>query len=217
MALGTFVPGASVVRAQEPSARGVVVVALPGATDATWPVAKGLYGRHGLLPGSLADADARVLAGEPPPEPPATQTPDDAAARSTARLRLLARLRDEAAQEPTRKAALTALARETQARGAVLVGSAAGITVTRTFAVETGLLGDALTVPSEHLDVDKIAADARTRIAPKPAPTQLPGFLKSPWTWIAVGAAALAGTAVYLSTRGEDASPNVPLRLRTDR
>ncbi len=217
MALGTILPGASAVHAQEPAARGVVVVALPGATDATWPVARGLYGRHGLLPGSLADADARVLAGEPPPEPTVARAEDDASARAVARLRLLARLRDEAAQEPTRKAALTALAKETQARGAVLVGSAAGITVTRVFAVETGLLGEALTGPSESLDVDKIAADARSRTAPKPAPTKLPGFVKSPWTWIAVGAAAIAGTAVYLSTRGEDASPNVPLRLKTDR
>lgn len=197
--------------------RGVVVVALPGATDAAWPVARGLYGRHGLLPGSLPDADARVLAGEPPPEAGSGKPDDEASARTIAHLRTLARLRDEAAREPTRKAALAALAKETQARGAVLVGTAAGITVTRTFSAETGLLGDALTSPSEQLDIDKIAEDARRRTTPKPAPTKLPGFVKSPWTWIAVGAAAIAGTAVYLSTRGEDASTAVPLRLRTDR
>lgn len=194
-----------------------MVVGLPGATDATWPVARGLYGRYGLLPGNLPDADARVLAGEPPPETDQAKPDDEASARAIAHLRLLARLRDEAAQEPTRKAALTALAKETRARGAVLVGAAAGITITRSFSAESGLLGDALTSPSEHLDVDKIATDARARTAPKPAPTKLPAFMKSPWTWIAVGAAAIAGTAVYLSTRGEEASTAVPLRLRTDR
>lgn len=210
-------PGASAVHAQEPVTKGVVVVALPGATDAAWPVARSLYGRYGLLPGNLPDAEARVLAGEAPPETSSAKPEDEASARSVAHLRLLARLRDEVAQEPTRKAALAALAKETQARGAVLVGAAAGITVTRTYAVETGLLGDAITAPSEHLDIDKIAADARSRTAPKPPPTKVPGFVKSPWTWIAVGAAAIAGTAVYLSTRGEDASTGVPVRLRTDR
>jgi hypothetical protein len=216
-------PGASAVHAQEPDARGVVVVALPGGTDAAWPIAKALYGKHGLLPPGLGDAEARVLAGEEPPaqriasveaKEGQTTAEADESARATSHLRLLARLRDEASQEPTRRAALIALTKETHARAVVLVGAAAGITVSRTFSAETGTLGDALTSPSNDLAIDKIAQEAHRKSAPK---TQVPAFLKSPWTWVAVGAAAVLGTSVYLLSRTENASTSVPLRLRTDR
>lgn len=178
------------------------MVALPGATDAAWPVAGALYGRFGLLPLKLSDEEARVLSGEPP------------LATATDRVRALARLRDECGNEATRRPALEALTRETGARGAVLVGAASGLTVTRTFSGATGTLGDALALPTEHLDIDKIARDAEARTKPK---TQLPAALKSPWVWVAAGAAVVLGTVVYLSTRGDEAPTTFPLRLRTDR
>jgi hypothetical protein len=245
VALGAVVPGASplserVAHAAEPAdkalAGGVVVVALPGATDAAWPIARALYGKHGLLPPGLTDAEARTLAGESvaAPTPVRRETPTSpvgsAGAESSApasattgtttdrgasaRLVELARLRDEVEKPATRHAALADLVRLTRARGAIIVGTAAGITVTRTYAAESKLIADALTSPSDQVDIDKIAQEARSKTGPKPAGSSL---LRSPWTWAAVGAAAVLGTVIYFSSKRDTGSDTVPLRLATDR
>jgi hypothetical protein len=235
-ALGVVLPGASpvgapvrVVWADEPASNGVVVVALPGATDAAWPIARALYGRFGMLPPGLTDAEARTLAGETVPvpvldAPPATSAPATPTAKAASvptatnpsreRLAHLTRLREEVEKPATRHEALADLVRITHARGAVIVGAAAGVTITRTYSAETKLIADALTSPSENVDIDKIAAEARTKTAAK---TEANSFLRSPWTWVAVGAGALLGTVLYLTTRSSSTSDTVPLRLQTDR
>lgn len=210
------------------AAQGVVVVALSGATDAAWPIARALYGKHGLLPPGLTDAEARALAGESPPAPPAA-TPATAASTAppamsadaprgpapTDRVAEITRLRAEIERPATRHAALADLVALTRARGALIVGAAAGVTVTRLYVAETKLIGDAITAPSDSVDIDKIAADAGAKTKPKTASTSL---LRSPWTWVAVGAAAVLGTVIYLVSKGESKSADgVPLRLSTDR
>jgi hypothetical protein len=44
---------------------GVVVVALPGATGAAWPLARDVYATAGLRPSAIDEGRARVLCGEP--------------------------------------------------------------------------------------------------------------------------------------------------------
>jgi hypothetical protein len=54
-----------------PVAAGLAVVAVPGASDAAWPLARSVYATASLRPAALDDARARVLCGEaPPPDAP---------------------------------------------------------------------------------------------------------------------------------------------------
>src|ERR1019366_3707635 len=52
--------------APAPAPNGLAVVAMAGAADAAWPLAREIYATPSLRPYGVDEAHARVLAGEPP-------------------------------------------------------------------------------------------------------------------------------------------------------
>ncbi len=89
---------------------GVVVIGVgPSAADASWPIARAVYADASIRP-KLSEADARVLAGEPP-------APDAPASRKE-----LAELRAAAiADDALGRSAVREIMRKTNARAAVIV------------------------------------------------------------------------------------------------
>jgi hypothetical protein len=200
------------------------VVALSGAGDAAWPLARSIYGDPSLRPGSLDEPHARVLCGEPP------------AASATADLRDLsetvAALRGDDA--PSR-ALLDAIARQFAVRAVVVVRSEADHPTARLYLAEPGGFDAATYAPDDPPTGPSPSWSSATRslgrlfgalsVAPAPAQTSMGApalatrevrrneapsparpFYESVWFWGAVGAAALLGGAAYIATR--DSSPS---------
>ncbi len=209
----------SPVPASAPSpAFGLAVVAMPGAADAAWPLARAVYA-DGSLRAGIDDAHARVLCGEP------------AASTDPVELRDLsdtvAALHGEDA--PTR-ALLDGIARRFSARGLVVVGVASGRPTARVFLAETGSFDAASYAPDDSPTVawsatirslDRTFAPPALAAGPSDAPAlathdgptkpreERPSsrpFYESAWFWGAIGAAALTGGVVYFATR--DSSPS---------
>ena len=204
-----------------PSASGLAVVAMPGASVAAWPLARAVYADASLRAAEIDEAHARVLCGEP------------AASSDPAELRDLsdtvAALRGEDA--PSR-ALLGGIARRFSARGLVVVAVTSGHSTARVFLAETGAFDAATYAPD---DSPALAWSATTRslartFGPPPSPSPALGpsaapalathdgpnkareersssrpFYESTWFWGAIGAAALTGGVVYFATR--DSSP----------
>lgn len=184
---------------------GLVVVALPGATDAAWPLARAVYAEPTLRPGSVDETHARILCGEPPP----AGAPQELRDLSDT----VAAIRGEDA--PSR-ALLGDLARRFSVRGVVVVRLDTGGASARVFLPEAGVLDAATFAPDgASSPVTWSAATSslvRTFGAPKlhapplashPVETPEPprAFYRSGWFWGALGAAAIAGGAVFLATR----------------
>jgi hypothetical protein len=223
-------PASTVVSAPAPasapaaSRTGVAVVALSGATDAAWPLAREIYGDSSLRPPSVDEPHARVLCGEPPTAP-ASAGLRDLSETVTA-------LRGDDA--PTR-ALLDAIARQFAVRAVVVVRTEADHPTARLYVAETGAFDAAAYAPDDPptgptpswsattrslarlLGAPPTAAPPAqaltnapvlaTREAPRketPAPAR--PFYASVWFWGAVGAAALLGGAAYIATR--DSSPS---------
>ena len=117
---------------------GLAVVALGGAADAAWPLARSVYADASLRPGAVDEPHARVLCGEPP------------AATAAADLRDLsdtvAALRGDDA--PSR-ALLDGIARRFAVRALVVVRSDAGRPTARLFLAETGAFDAASYAPDD--------------------------------------------------------------------
>jgi hypothetical protein len=219
-------PAPAPASAPAPSAAraGLAVVALSGAGDAAWPLARSIYADPSLRPGSLDEPHARVLCGEPP------------AASATADLRDLsetvAALRGDDA--PSR-ALLDAIALRFTVRAVVVVRAEADHPTARLYLPETGAFDAATYAPDDPPTGPPPSWSSTTRslgrlfgapaAAPAPAqasvgapvlamreiprkeaPSPARPFYESVWFWGAVGAAALLGGAAYIATR--DSSPS---------
>jgi hypothetical protein len=199
---------------------------MAGATDAAWPLAQSVYATAALRPGSVDEAHARVLCGEPaPPSSPgdlrdladtvAAVHGEDAASRAiladVARklgVRALAVVHVEAGKPVAR-----VFVAETQAFDAASYAPDPPVGATSTWSATTASLtrsfGGAATVPAPVTPEPPMAAPplatheepAVTNTPPKPK-----AFYESGWFWGALGAAAFAGGAVYFATRDNGAS-----------
>jgi hypothetical protein len=197
---------------------GLVVVALPGATDAAWPLARDLYASPTVRPAGIDEAHARVLCGDSP------------AADAPAEMRDLAA--DVAAlhgDDAPSRALLADVARRMAVRGVVVVFPGQPPSA-RVFIAETGAIDAATYAPDAAPATAWSAAvasltraygvatavpaappaspvSALPRIATHDGPTienEPPHhrrFYESGWFWGAVGAALFAGGAVYFATR----------------
>jgi hypothetical protein len=199
---------------------GLGVVALPGATDAAWPLAQALYTTSALRPAGIDEAHARVLCGEPP-LPTADRDLRDLA-------ETVAAIHGDDA--PSR-ALLGDLVRRFGVRGIVLVRTAttADAASARVFIRASGGFDAAVYAPDasaspaswtgavRSLEMTfgraqgpSSAAPLATHDVPPPAQT----FYQSPWFWGALGVAALGAGAVILITRGTG-SPTLHLEAET--
>jgi hypothetical protein len=207
------------------SRAGLAVLALPGATDAAWPLAQAVYADPSLRPGAVDEPHARVLCGEAP------ATGDAAELRDLSET-VAAVHGDDA---PSRSL-LDGIARSFSVRGILVVRSEAGHASARVFLAETGGFDAATYAPDDttpataaitwaaatrsldrlmappapgpHAAGSAVAPPLATRAAPKvesSSSTPRP-FYESFWFWGAVGAAALAGGAAYFATRDTSAS-----------
>jgi hypothetical protein len=213
--------------------RGLAVLALAGATDAAWPLARAVYASPSLRP-PIDEAHARVLAGEAPPEGSAQELKDLADTRAAVH-------GDDA---PSRQL-LASLGRSLKTRGILVVEVGAERPEARVFLVDASTFDAARYAPDatpaasvapspvawtgavQSLERVYGAAPAESASA-APMPTAVPGpsgalregpsvepppktgprkFYESPWFWGAIGAAAFAAGAVYFATR--DNSPGM--------
>jgi hypothetical protein len=206
------------------SRTGLAVVALPGATDAAWPLAREIYGDSSLRPASVDEPHARVLCGEPPTAPASADLRD--LSETVAALR---------GDDAPSRALLDAIARQFAVRAVVVVRAEADHPTAKLYLAETGAFDAASYAPDDPptgpspswlatarslarlFGASRAAAPAAqalasapvlaTREAPRsetPAPAR--PFYTSVWFWGAVGAAALLGGAAYIATR--DSSPS---------
>lgn len=186
--------------------RGVVVLAAPGTkAELVWPVAQAVYGDEALRP-KIADAEARVLAGEPPKEGAPTFV------RELAELRAQFKGDDAAS-----RAMLAEIARRTGARAIAVVSESEGAAEVRVWdAAGEGLEGTRHR--REASGWSPLTSNLHGRFAAAPQPTPAPepskkgGFLENPWFWGAVGAAVLAGVVVYAATQSSSAPAPVVVR-----
>ncbi|HTB72515.1 MAG TPA: hypothetical protein VK762_04695 [Polyangiaceae bacterium] len=207
-----------------PSRTGLAVVALAGAADAAWPLARSVYDDPSLRPTSVDEAHARVLCGAPAP------------ASAEAELRDLSEtVAAVHGDDAPSRSLLDGIARRFGVRALVVVGSDAGHATARLYLAETGAFDAAAYAPDEPpagptpswsgttRSLDRLfgtppgppppprgslaAPTLATREAPKNE-TPAPGkpFYESGWFWGALGAAAVLGGAAYLATR--DSSPS---------
>ena len=222
-------PASSSAPAPAPASTGLAVVALAGATDAAWPLARSLYAEPSLRAPGVDEAHARVLCGE------AARGTDPAELRDLSDT--VAALRGDDA--PSR-ALLEAMARRLTARALVVVRVDSGRTTARVFLPDSGAFDAAVYAPDDAAAGSPPASppawSATTRslarsfgptstsagtaeVGATPAPSlathaaprtegahaSVP-FYQSAWFWGAVGAAVLAGGITYVATR--DSSPS---------
>ena len=215
-------PSAATAPAPNATAAGLVVVALPGATDAAWPLARGVYGAPSLRPSSIDEAHARVLCGEAPaPDAPADMRD------------LAADVASVHGDDAPSRALLADVARRMAARGVVVVSPGPQPTA-RVFLTESGAFDAATYSPDPSTatawsgavaSLTRVFGNAPATVSP-PAPAgaaivaqPLPRiathdgptidnepphhrrFYESGWFWGAIGAALFAGGAVYFATR----------------
>ena len=190
---------------------GLAVVAIGGATDATWPLAQSVYGTSSLRPARIDEAHARVLCGEAP-APGASQELRDLAES-------LAAVKGEEA--PSRML-LGEIARRLNVRALVVVHVDAGHPIARVFLSDTGAFDAASYGPDTGPTVAWTAAARslgrafgsepsvpQATSAPLLATHEEPtvparrgkSFYESGWFWGAVGAAAFAAGAIFFATR----------------
>jgi hypothetical protein len=204
---------------------GVAVVAMPGATDAAWPLAQSVYTTASIRPVAVDEVHARVLCGEAAP----ASAPGDV--RDLADT--VAAVRGE---DPASRAILADMARKLNVRALVVVHLDGAKPVARVFIPDTqafdaasygpdasaGALAWSLTTQSLARTFGGPAASAplagqpaagtapalATREEPEVtnAPPKPKAFYESGWFWGALGAALFAGGAVYFATRDNGAS-----------
>jgi hypothetical protein len=209
---------------------GVAVLAIDGATDASWRLALRLY-RGSLRPAHLDEAHARALAGEQPaPDAPrelvdlyetrAAIHGDDAPSR-----RLLSSLADSLGVEAIVLVSRDAnigpavarvylatsssfdAARYTEDAGSSDPWQPAALSLERSLRAEPdGQRGGIADRPSFQAPNPPTKMEPQEPQAPRP-------FYKSGWFWGALGAAVFAGGAVFLATR-DDSSSGGPIHVQ---
>jgi hypothetical protein len=192
---------------------GVAVVALAGATDAAWPLARAVYGSPALRPASVDEAHARALCGEPalPTSPQGIRDLVDSVAAVKG---------DDA---PSRTI-LAEIAHRLSVRAVVVVRVDGGQPSARVFLPDSGTFDAASYAPDPGPTVAWTATvNSLTRAygvePPPPPPPSAPAlatheepvvagppphrkaFYESGWFWGALGAAAFAGGAIFFATR----------------
>jgi len=208
------------------AANGIAVVAMAGATDATWPLAQRVYATASLRPGAVDEAHARVLCGEP--APPGSPGDLHDLADTVAAVR---------GEDAASRAILADMTRKLNVRALVVVHVDAGKPLARVFVAETQAFDAASYAPDTAAGATTtwsattasltrsfggstvapapVAAEPPMAAPPlatheEPAVTNTPpkpkAFYESGWFWGALGAAAFAGGAVYFATRDNGAS-----------
>jgi hypothetical protein len=200
------------------AASGLAVVAVGGATDAAWPLARAVYANSSLRPAGLDEAAARVLCGEAPAQGASRDVRDVADS-------LAAVHGDDA---PSRML-LVAIARRLNVRALVVVRVEGGQPTARVFLPESGAFDAAAYAPDGGPAIAwsatasslarTFAGGAPAAPAAPPGPTSAPplatheepvlaappphrkAFYESGWFWGAVGAAAFASGAIFFATR----------------
>jgi hypothetical protein len=217
-------PGPAPLSARTPGAAigpaSLAVVALPGAADAAWTLARSVYADEALRPATVDEAHARVLCGEPPAEGVAAELRDLADT--------VAALRGDDAPSRT---LLDGIGRRFALRALVVVRADEGHPTARLFLTETGAFDAATYAPDAPAtgpapswsatirSLDRLfgptpppprASSSAPTLATREVPRkETPGprpFYESGWFWGALGAAALLGGAAYIATR--DSSPS---------
>jgi hypothetical protein len=198
-----------------PAAVGLAVVALAGATDAAWPLARAIYAEASLRPTSMDEPRARVLCGEPAPSGAPPDVRD--LAETVAALR---------GDDAPSRALLGDIARRFSVRAVVVVRVDAGRPSARAFLADAGSFDAATYTPDGAGPPSSWSAPTRSLVrafgsdsapvahAPTLAtheagngtPPPHRQFYESGWFWGALGAAAFAGGAVFLATRDSSAS-----------
>jgi hypothetical protein len=213
-----------------PAGSGLAVVALPGATDAAWPLAQAVYATPSLRPAALDDPRARVLCGDAAPAgaPPELRDlaetvgalrGDDAPSRAlladiTHRLALRAVVvvRVDAGRPTARvflaeTSAFDAATYTPDDTPASLAWSAATRSLARAFGPSpSGAPPPPGSAPAASAPADRPAPALATHEAPRVEDSHHRQFYESGWFWGALGAAAFAGGAVFLATR--DSGPS---------
>lgn len=196
---------------RSPPAVGIAVVAAPGATDAAWPLARSVYAEASLRPGGMDEARARALCGEAP----TNASPSDV--REIAET-VVALRGDDA---PTR-ALLNDIARRFSAEAVVVVRLDAGRASARAFLPHGGTFDSATYAPDDGSaaswsgatrslvrafgSAEAHAPVLATHESADNVPPRHREFYESGWFWGAIGAAAVAGAAVFFATRDSQAS-----------
>jgi hypothetical protein len=224
---------ASVARSDPPPpSRGFVVLALAGATDLAWPLARDVYASGALRPPAIDEPHARALAGETPAANAARELQDLAATRAAVH-----------GDDAPSKQLLASIAQKLHARGVLVVDAGATppkSATARVFLVDSGDFDAARYSPDDAPTVSwrgALQSLARAyppppEVAPPPAavvrgpaaavregprvenmPTGPKSFYESPWFWGAIGAAALAGVGIYFLTR-DNGSDTIHLQLQ---
>ncbi len=206
---------------------GIAVVAMPGATDAAWPLAQSVYSTPAIRPYAVDEVHARVLCGEA--APPASPADVRDLAETVAAVR---------GEDAPSRAILADMAHRLNVRALVVVHVDAGKPVARVFVADTQTFDAASYGPDAGVATLSWSATtaslARSFGAPAapPGPTPPVGpvplsapplatheeptvanappkskaFYESGWFWGALGAAAFAGGAVFFATRDNGAS-----------
>lgn len=217
---------------------GLGVIALPGATDAAWPLAQALYADISVRAATIDEPHARVLCGEPP----GAAAPADLRDLGTT----VSALKGEDA--PSR-AMLSAIAQQFAVRALVVVSAgsaqADGLShpTARVFLPSTSTFDPITYEPDQSPSPSGPAWTAATRTlvqsfgapAAPPAlssPTSAPPFATHPepitenspphhshfyesgWFWGAIAAAALGGGAIFFATR-DNSAQTIHLKVQT--
>ena len=209
------------------AAEGLVVLALPGATDAAWPLASSVYAAVSLHSIRLDEAHAHVLCGEAAPgsapgelrdladtvaavhgdDAPSRAILGDIARRFSVRAIVVVRAEGTGPSARVFLADTTSFdaATYTPDEGSPLSWGAATRSLVRAFGSAGSATAEAAGAPSSLTRAPGLATHEEPKVEIAPAPRR--AFYESGWFWGAIGAAALGAGAVYLATR--DTGPSV--------
>ncbi len=211
-------PSRAAATASEPERIGLAITAAAGATAACLSLANAVYAFESLRSARIDDVRKKILCGEAPAE----GAPGDV--RDLAEM--VADLRGDDAATRT---LLAEIARRFSTKGAAVVSDRAPTPSARIFLAETGGFDAAGYAPDPGSallwegaakslvrtfgpSAEPAAGAARaapvlaTHEAPKVPRARRSEFYQSGWFWGALGAAAFAGGAIFLTTR--DNSPS---------
>jgi hypothetical protein len=195
--------------------KGVAVLAVDGATDVAWPLARAIYSSNVLRPPTIDDARARVLAGEPASSPELNDLAelragvkgDDAASRQvlgaiSEKLSVQAIIVVFAGDPPTAR---------------LYDASAHAFDAARYSPDKDGWKSTVSSLERPYLPqpaplVTNVPPENKP-LAPAPKQTKSKAFYESPWFWGAIGAVVLIGGGILIATQVQT-SDTIHLQLR---